>query len=64
MERVSTLESFPHAGRTVPELQVENIREILHGNYRLIYRETNDSVQILTVHHSARLLDSSRFEAG
>ena len=63
MERVSTFESFPHAGRTVPELQVENIREILHGNYRLIYRETDDSVQILTVHHGARLLDSSRFEA-
>ena len=63
MERASTLESFPHAGRVVPELQVENIREILHGNYRLIYRETDDSVQILTVHHGARLLDSSRFEA-
>ena len=86
MERTSTLESFPHAGRIVPQLQVENIREILHGNYRIIYRETDDSVQILTVHHSdrtpyegrgwaesdtarrrfrgARLLDSSRFEAG
>ena len=41
---------------------MENIREILHGNYRVIYRLTDDSLQILTVHHSARLLDSSRFE--
>ena len=50
--------------RIVPELPLENIREILHGNYRIIYRQTDDSVQILTVHHSARLLDRSQFEAG
>ena len=56
IDRASTLESFPHAGRIVPELQLENVREI--------YRQTDDSVQILTVHHSARLLDSSQFEAG
>ena len=64
IERASTLEAFPHAGRIVPELQLDNVREILHGNYRIIYRQTDDSVQILTVHHSARLLDSSQFEAG
>ena len=56
IDRAATLESFPHAGRIVPELQLENVREI--------YRHTDDSVQILTVHHSARLLDSSQFEAG
>ena len=56
IDRAATLESFPHAGRIVPELQLENVREI--------YRQTDDSVQILTVHHSARLLDSSQFEAG
>jgi plasmid stabilization system protein ParE len=59
MEKASTLESFPKAGRIVPESSRENIREIIHGSYRIIYRLINDSVQILTIHHSARLLDLS-----
>lgn len=62
MERVATLELFPHAGRTVPEMYRENIREIVHGNYRIIYRHSGGSIQILTVHHGSRLLDTSRIE--
>ena len=57
MEKVATLESFPRAGRVVPESKREDIREILHGNYRIIYRLTDDVVEFLTVHHSARSLD-------
>ena len=47
-----------------PQFELASTREILHGSYRIIYRQTDDSVQILTVHHSARLLDRSQFEAG
>ena len=59
IEKASTLESFPKVGRIVPESNREDIREIIHGNYRIIYRLINDEVQILTIHHSARLLDLS-----
>jgi hypothetical protein len=38
MEKVSTLEVFPAAGRIVPESKWEHAREILHGNYRIVYR--------------------------
>jgi hypothetical protein len=33
------------------------VREILHGNYRIIYRAGKNLVEVLTVYHAARLLD-------
>ena len=51
------LVDFPRLGRVVPELEIENIREIILGNYRLIYRVQDEQAQVLTVHHGARLLD-------
>ncbi len=56
------LSSFPRSGRTVPELDREDIREIILGNYRLIYRIQEDEVQVITVHHGARLLDAGKIE--
>lgn len=56
------LAELPRSGRIVPELEIENIREIILGNYRLIYRVREDQVQILTVHHGARLLDIGKIE--
>jgi len=50
------LEVFPLSGRVVPEWEEDSIREIIFGNYRIIYRIKNDIVDILTVHHAARLL--------
>jgi plasmid stabilization system protein ParE len=55
------LANFPRSGRIVPELGSENIREIIVGNYRVIYRVRKDSVHLLTVHHGARLLDPQKF---
>ncbi len=54
------LASFPRSGRIVPELGIANIREILVGSYRVIYRVRQDDVQLLTVHHGARLLDVTK----
>lgn len=62
MERVATLQTFSDAGRTVPEVSRQEIREIIHGNYRIIYRHSGGSVQILTIHHSSRRLDTSQIE--
>ena len=43
------------AGRKVPEIGDESIREIIVGNYRIIYKVVNqDRADILTVHHSRR----------
>jgi plasmid stabilization system protein ParE len=51
------LAAFPFSGAVVPEFKREEIREILCGNYRLIYHAAADRVEILTVYHGARLLD-------
>jgi len=46
----------PEKGRIVPELSIDNIREIIHKNYRIVYIIKNKSIDILTVFESHRLL--------
>jgi addiction module RelE/StbE family toxin len=49
------LKSQNYSGRMVSEFQNENIKEILEGNYRIIYRIVNKNrIDILTIHHSSR----------
>jgi addiction module RelE/StbE family toxin len=52
------LETNPKIGRMVPELRRQDkIREIILGNYRIIYKITSiQTVHILTVHHSYKRL--------
>jgi plasmid stabilization system protein ParE len=47
--------SFPDIGRVVPERGDPHIREIQRPPYRIIYRRGPDLIEILTIHHSARL---------
>ena len=59
-QAVKRLEAFPLSGRIVPEVKDRTIREILLGNYRIIYRILpQDTVQILTIYHGARIFDPS-----
>jgi plasmid stabilization system protein ParE len=60
-ESVKRVRVFPELGQVVPELGRNDIREFLHGNYRVIYRVGTGCVDILTVFHGARLLDESLF---
>jgi toxin ParE1/3/4 len=49
------LARFPKSGRVVPEVGIEEIREVIHRPYRIVYRLVGeDQIHILTVHHSAR----------
>lgn len=47
---------FPRSGRVVPEFERPDIRELIVQSYRIVYRLRGDDVEILTVHHGARLL--------
>ena len=49
------LKDNPRSGRMVPELGDESIREVIHGNYRIVYRLRHDLVEVATVFHGARL---------
>lgn len=54
LQRVAALEQFPDAGRRVPEFDRDDLREIVVGPYRVVYRRRADSVEIIGVHHHAR----------
>jgi toxin ParE1/3/4 len=55
---VEKLDEFPLSGRVVPELGSDQIREIVHGDYRVVYR-VDERVHVLTVRHARRVM---RFE--
>ena len=61
-EAAERLELFPESGRIVPELNRKEIREVIFGSYRIIYRIRDKLVEILTVYHSARLLDVNKIQ--
>jgi toxin ParE1/3/4 len=57
IEAASLIETNPFIGRKVPEINEASIRELIIGSYRLIYQTVHKThVNILTVHHSSRLL--------
>lgn len=55
---VSRLADFPRNGRVVPDFSDENLRELLHGEYRVVYKidERSSRVVVVTVFHAKRLL--------
>ena len=56
-DKVEILKKYPTIGRVVPEKKQSNIREIILGNYRIIYKIISENkIDILTVHYSKRLL--------
>ena|ERR1035437_1240803 len=59
-ETPSLLKTHPKAGRIVPEFNDQNLRELIRGSYRIVYRIVDKQrVDILTVHHSSRLFKNS-----
>jgi len=56
-EATETLGRLPERGRRVPELRRPDVRELLWGNYRIVYRVETRRVAILTVRHLRRRFD-------
>jgi toxin ParE1/3/4 len=56
-DRIVVLKKFPKSGRMVPEFENQAIRELIEGNYRIVYWLKNQKeIIILRIHHAARLL--------
>ena len=55
-DKVEQLISFPEIGRIVPEISDSNFREIIYGNYRIIYRIEPTTISILTIRHGKQIL--------
>jgi addiction module RelE/StbE family toxin len=59
-EATSRIELFPQSGRVVPELGREDVRELVVGDYRIVYRLERDAAILLTVFRSSQLLPLDR----
>lgn len=55
---------MPRAGRVVPELGRGDIREVIEGNYRIVYRVHAQRLTVLTVFEGHRLLPDRLGEEG
>lgn len=56
--KVNILKKMPKIGRVVPEKNDENVKELIEGNYRIIYELRSDErIEVLMVHHSSRPLE-------
>ena len=51
-----SLVEMPEKGRTVPEVRDPSLRELIVGNYRLVYRLKSSAIEIVGIIHGARLL--------
>lgn len=54
--RTEPLAVHPQLGRIVPELPGGNLRELVEGSYRIVYRVRGDVVEVLTVFEGHQLL--------
>lgn len=55
--QIERLIDHPLSGRIVPEFNVENLREIIHPPFRIVYRYDKKRVRIVRIWRSERLLN-------
>ena len=57
LDRIETLIDNPNIGRVVPEFATDNIRELIHKPFRLVYLRESSSIFIVRVWRSERILE-------
>ena len=51
--RTQQIATFPLSGRRVPEYDLDQIREVIEGSYRIIYHIKSDRIDVIAVIHAA-----------
>jgi addiction module RelE/StbE family toxin len=54
--KVEQLKASPEIGRVVPEINNKKFRELIYGNYRIVYRIETKQISILTIRHGKQIL--------
>lgn len=62
IHRVELLKNHPFLGSYIAEDDTRTYRQIIQGNYRVIYRTDDETIFVIAVHHAARLLESDNLE--
>ena len=56
IKHIEVLSEHPDIGRVVPEFELEHIREIIHSPFRVVYQRDTNSIKVIRVWRSERLL--------
>ena len=57
LTKLSTqISAFPFSGRMVPEYELNEVREVIEGSYRIIYliKEDEGQIEVLAIIHGSR----------
>lgn len=57
LDRIETLVDNPDIGRVVPEFNTEDIRELIHKPFRVVYLRESASIFVVRVWRSERELE-------
>ncbi|HBX64908.1 MAG TPA: plasmid stabilization protein, partial [Balneolaceae bacterium] len=60
-EYCEQLRTQPDSGRMVPEFNRPEIKELIHGNYRLVYELKPNRVDMLTIWHTSQVLPKKAY---
>ena len=64
-EEAERLAVFPRGGRMVPEVEHRTVRELIIGNYRMMYRLLEPNiVEVMIIHHAKRRIPFGRILPG
>ena len=58
-KRSQQIGTFPNSGRALPEINLEQIREVIEANYRIIYYVGSDRIDVIAVIHGTQNLSST-----
>jgi toxin ParE1/3/4 len=62
--KVEQLKTFPEMGRKVPELALSYLRELIHNEYRIVYKiVSEEQIDIITIQHSSRNMSERFFDS-
>ena len=61
-DATSQIELFPYSGRMVPDLNREDLRELIVGDYHIVFPVDGEVVFLLTIYRSSRLFPGHLFE--
>ncbi len=57
---IDHIAQFPNSGKILPEFSNHKVRQLITGNYRIVYRSYEETITILAIYHTARILNPSR----
>lgn len=61
VDATNRIEVFPMSGRMVPEIGKKEVRELIVGDYRVVYRLDSELAVLLTVYRSSMLFPRDLF---